>query len=134
MSVEHINPESLFKLPGFGQISVQPAGRRLAFVAGQTALDTAFQIQGETFSEQVRFAFVNVAHALVELGATPGDVIHMTFYIVGLSDARFQEFAAGLAVALDGEPFPACASAVVGVDRLALDGLLIEMSAVVAIA
>ena len=133
MSVDHVNPDTLFKLPGFGQISVPPAGKRLAFLAGQTALDASFQVQGESFADQVRHAVANVVLALDALGATPADVAHMTFYIVGLDDARFQEFAAAWGTSLDGAPFPGCASAVVGVERLALGGLLIEMSAVVAI-
>ncbi|SFR96885.1 RidA family protein [Sphingomonas jatrophae] len=133
MSVEHVNPDTLFKLPGFGQISIPPAGKRLAFVAGQTALDAGFQIQAEGFAEQVQHAVDNVIHALDALNATPDDVVHMTFYIVGLSDERFQQFAQAWATSLGGQPFPSCASAVIGVERLALSGLLVEMSAVVAI-
>lgn len=134
MSVTHINPDSLFKLDGFAQMSVPPAGKRLAYIAGQTALDANFQLQGDTFHDQVIHAFANVSHALAALGATPADVVSMTFYIVGLTDAKFQQFSAAMAIALDGQPFPANASSVIGVERLALAGLEIEMSTVVAVA
>lgn len=133
MSVTHINPDSLFKLDGFVQISVPPAGSRLAYIAGQTALDTNLQLQGTTFHDQVVHAFRNVSRALDALGASPADVVSMTFYIVGLSDEKFQQFAAAMSVALDGKPFPANASSVIGVERLAMTGLEIEMSAVVAV-
>jgi len=133
MSVEHLNPDSLFKLDGFTQICVPPAGKRLAFVAGQTALDTKFELGATAFHDQVVLAFRNVAHALDAIGAGTADVVGMTFYIVGLSDAKFQEFVKAMNVALDGKPFPPNASSVIGVERLALGGLEIEMSAVVAV-
>ena len=134
MSVTHINPDSLFKLDGFAQISLPPAGKRLAYIAGQTALDANFQLQCDGFHDQVIHAFANVSHALDALGATPADVVSMTFYIVGLTDAKFQLFSAAMSIALDGQPFPANASSVIGVERLALAGLEIEMSTVVAVA
>ncbi|WP_157217385.1 RidA family protein [Flavisphingomonas formosensis] len=133
MAVEHINPDSLFKLDGFAQISVPPAGKRLAFVAGQTALDASFQVQGESFHDQVVHAFQNVAKALAAIGATPADVVSQTFYVVGLTDERFQQFVGAMNVALDGKPFPPNASSMIGVERLALGALLIEIATVVAI-
>ncbi|SNS42901.1 Enamine deaminase RidA, house cleaning of reactive enamine intermediates, YjgF/YER057c/UK114 family [Sphingomonas laterariae] len=133
MSVQHINPDSLFKLDGFAQISVPPAGKRLAHIAGQTALDTSLQLPSRDFHDQVVLAFRNVAHALAALGATTADVVSMTFYIVGLTDEKFQRFVAAMNVALDGQPFPANASSVIGIERLALEGLEIEMTTVVAI-
>ncbi|WP_380872040.1 enamine deaminase RidA [Sphingomonas sp. DBB INV C78] len=133
MSVQHINPDSLFKLDGFAQISVPPPGKRLAFIAGQTALNTNFQLPSTDFHDQVVRAFQNVAHALDALGATTADVVSMNFYIVGLSDEKFQRFTAAMNVALDGKPFPANASSVIGVERLALTGLEIEMTTVVAV-
>lgn len=133
MSVQHINPDSLFKLDGFAQISVPPAGKRLAFIAGQTALDKDFQLNADGFHDQVVAAFGNVVHALDALGAGTADIVSMTFFIVGLTDAKFQDFVKAMNVALDGGPFPANASSVIGVERLALAGLQIEMSTVVAI-
>ncbi|AGH48193.1 MULTISPECIES: RidA family protein [Sphingomonadales] len=133
MSVQHINPDSLFRLDGFAQISVPPAGKRLAFIAGQTALDKDFRLNADGFHDQVVAAFGNVVHALDALGAGTADIVSMTFYIVGLTDAKFQDFVKAMNVALDGGPFPANASSVIGVERLALAGLQIEMSTVVAI-
>lgn len=133
MSVRHINPDSLFKLDGFSQISIPPAGKRLAFVAGQTALDAEFKLGATAFHDQVVLAFGNVARALEALGASTADVVSMTFYVVGLTDEKFQAFVQAMNVALDGRPFPPNASSMIGVERLALEGLQIEMSAVVAI-
>lgn len=133
MSVEHINPDSLFKLDGFSQISVPPAGKRLAFIAGQTALDVDFKLAVTDFRDQVIYAFRNVARALDAIGATPTDVVSMTFYVVGLSDEKFGQFVEGMNIALDGKPFPPNASSLIGVEKLGAEGLQIEISAVVAI-
>lgn len=133
MSVRHINPDSLFKLDGFSQICVPPAGKRLAFIAGQAALDAEFKLGSPDFHEQVVLAFGNVAHALKALGASPTDVVSMNFYVVGLTDERFQIFVDAMNVALDGQPFPPNASSLIGVERLGLEGLQVEISAVVAV-
>lgn len=133
IGVQHLSPPGLFRLDGYSQISVPPAGKRLASIAGQTALDENFQVQGETFHDQVIQAYRNIVRALDTIGARPEDVVSQTVYVVGLTDARFQEFSAALSVALDGKPFPPAAAALIGVERLALAALLVEIVTVAAI-
>lgn len=43
MAVERINPESLFNYPALSHVVIAPSGR-LAFIAGQTALDRQFKL------------------------------------------------------------------------------------------
>jgi enamine deaminase RidA (YjgF/YER057c/UK114 family) len=133
MAVEHVNPDSLFKLPGFSQIVVAPPGR-LAFIAGQGPFNAAFElVGGKDLHAQVVQAFRNVEAALTAVGATPADVVSSTFYVVGLDDASTETFIAAMNVALEGKAFPPNASSLIGVARLGHPDMRIEISVVAAI-
>lgn len=130
---QHVNPDTLFKLPGFSQIVVAPPGR-LAFIAGQGPFDADFNLIGaDDLHAQTVQAFRNVKAALSAIGATPTNVVSSTFYIVGLNEETTQTFVAAMNVALDGQPFPPNASTLVGVTRLGAPGMLIEIAAVASI-
>jgi len=133
MAVQHVNPETLFRLPAFSQIVVAPPGR-LAFIAGQGPFDPAFQlVGGDDLKAQTIQAFRNLKTALSAVGATPADVLSTTFYVVDLDEAKTGEFIAGMNMALDGQPFPPNASTLVGVTRLGHPAMKVEISAVAAI-
>ena len=130
---QHVNPDTLFKLPAFSQIVVAPPGR-LAFIAGQGPFDAGFNLIGaDDLHAQTVQAFRNVKAALAAVGATPADVVSSTFYVVGLSEETTQTFVDAMNVALDGQPFPPNASTLVGVTRLGAPGMLIEIAAVASI-
>jgi enamine deaminase RidA (YjgF/YER057c/UK114 family) len=133
MTIEHINPDTLFRLPGFSQIVVASPGR-LAFIAGQGPFDADFNLVGgdDLFAQTVQ-AFGNLKAALVAVGATPADVVSSTFYIVNLDGDRTDMFVAAMNAASDGQPFPPNASTLVGVTRLGDARMLLEISAVAAI-
>jgi enamine deaminase RidA (YjgF/YER057c/UK114 family) len=133
MTVEHVNPGTLFRLPAFSQIVVAPPGR-LAFIAGQGPFDADFNLVGgdDLFAQTVQ-AFRNVKAALTAVGATPADVVSTTFYIVNLDGERTDTFVAAMNAALDGQPFPPNASTMVGVTRLGDARMSVEISAVAAI-
>ncbi len=133
MAVEHVNPDTLFRLPAFSQIVVAPPGR-LAFIAGQGPFDPDFNLVGggDLFAQTVQ-AFRNLKAALAAVGATPTDVVSTTFYIVNLDTERTDTFVAAMNAALDGQPFPPNASTMVGVTRLGEARMLVEISAVAAI-
>jgi enamine deaminase RidA (YjgF/YER057c/UK114 family) len=133
MAVKHVNPDTLFKLPGFSQIVVASPGR-LAFIAGQGPFDPEFRLVGGTdlFAQTVQ-AFQNLKAALAAVGATPADVVSSNFYIVGLDGERTDIFVEAMNAALDGKPFPPNASTLVGVTRLGHPDMLVEISAVAAI-
>ncbi len=133
MPVEHVNPDTLFRLPAFSQIVVAPPGR-LAFIAGQGPFDPDFNLVGgdDLFAQTVQ-AFTNLKAALTAVGATPTDVVSTTFYIVNLDGERTDTFVAAMNAALDGQPFPPNASTMVGVTRLGDARMLVEISAVAAI-
>lgn len=133
MSIEHVNPDTLFRLPGFSQIVVAPPGR-LVFIAGQGPFDSHFRlVGGDDLHAQTVQAFRNLEAALAAVGATPANVVSSTFYIVGLDGESTDVFVAAMNVALDGRPFPPNASTLVGVTRLGHPDMRIEISAVAAI-
>jgi enamine deaminase RidA (YjgF/YER057c/UK114 family) len=133
MAVEHVNPDTLFRLPAFSQIVVAPAGR-LAFIAGQGPFDPAFQlVGGDDLKAQTVQAFRNLKAALAAVGASPADVVSSTFYVVDLDAEKTDRFVAGMNAALDGQPFPPNASTLVGVTRLGHPAMKVEISAVAAI-
>ena len=64
---------------------------------------------------------------------TVENIVSTTMYIVEIDAEKVEIFTRAMAEALDGEPFPPSASTMVGVRGLALDGMLVEISAVAAL-
>ncbi len=75
MSIEHRNPDELFKLPGFSQAVQTSAGKRL-YIAGQGAFDKNMNLIGANdYEAQARQAFNNIAIALADAGASPEQLV-----------------------------------------------------------
>lgn len=68
MSLERINPPELSPPTGFSH-AVAATGSRLVMLAGQTALDGAGKVVGETLPEQFETALGNLLAALAAAGA-----------------------------------------------------------------
>lgn len=128
MSVERINPPTLFKPSGHTHITVA-SGRRTAFIAGQTAIGVDRKLVGKgDFPAQVRAAFANLTLALEAIDADYGNVVKMTAYSVHYVASR------------DGPPLGEIyletvrphkpAITVVAVEGLATPDLLFEVEAV----
>lgn len=134
MSNRHVNPLTLFRNPEFAQIVISDS-KRLAFIAGQGAFDQDFNLIGEgDLHTQTVQAFRNLTHALTAAGATPGDVLMSTIYVVDLDEEKTGIFVDAMRVALDGECFPPNASTLVGVTRLGDPRMLVEISAIASVA
>ena len=130
MSNRAINPDTLFKMTGFHQV-VTSTGNKTIHIAGQGAYDTQMNLVGAgDYRAQTIKAFQNVALALASAGATPADVVSSHMFVVGLCQASTRQFVEGMNVALDGEPFPANASSLIGVQALADPQMLVEISVV----
>ena len=131
MTIQHVNPDTLFKMAGFSQIVVAPAGKRLAFIAGQGPFDPGFNlVGGSDLHAQTVQAFRNLRAALAAVGATPEHVVSATFYIVGLDEATTGIFVKAMNESLDGKPFPPNASSLIGVARLGHPDMKVEIAAV----
>lgn len=98
----------------------------LLFVSGVAPLDTAGRLVGEDVVTQSKQVFANLKKVLQAAGADFSDVLKVTVYLTDVSDrtkvnpVRQQHF--GMA-----RP----ASTLIGVKALALDGMKIEVEAVV---
>jgi enamine deaminase RidA (YjgF/YER057c/UK114 family) len=126
MAHELINPDGL-RVPLSYTHVVVASGTRIVFVAGQVAEDADDNLVGPgDLAVQARQAFANVDRCLAAAGASPDQVTMLRIYVVGhrpeflplISDARISVF---------GEHKPA--DTIVGVERLAEDGRMIEVEA-----
>jgi 2-iminobutanoate/2-iminopropanoate deaminase len=128
MEIERIDPKGLFVLDAFTQI-VRTRGGRLAFIAGQGAFDEQFNLIGAgDLHAQVVQAFRNLRTAVQAIGGTVEQIVSTNMYIVGLDAQKVAIFQKAMAVALDGKPFPPNASTMIGVQSLAGEGMLVEIS------
>ncbi len=133
MSNQAINPDSLFKMAGFHQV-VTSTGNKTIHIAGQGAFDEQMNLVGAgDYRAQAVKAFQNLALALDAAGATPADVVSSHMFVKGLCPEVIGQFIEGMSEALDGQPFPANASSLIGVEALADPGMLVEISAVAVI-
>lgn len=123
------NPVGIHPPPGYSH-TVVATGSRLAFVAGQVALDTEFQlVGGDDLGLQTRAAMTNLRIALDELGAGWEDVVKATVYTTRPHD--YEQIGAAMAEAMGGVAPPA--QVLLGVTSLAMAELLIEIDLVVSL-
>lgn len=116
----------------YAQIMVAPAGR-LAFIAGQVALDADGRFIGAgDYATQARQCFANIRDAVTAVGAVPGDIVKMTINVVDhTAELIGPIFGAGREVF--GDDWPITASTLLGVAALGLPEWLIEIDAIVAL-
>jgi enamine deaminase RidA (YjgF/YER057c/UK114 family) len=123
---ELINPDGLPVPLSYTHVVVA-SGTRIVSVAGQVAEDADDNLVGPgDLAAQARQAFANVGRCLAAAGARPDHVTMLRIYVVGhrpeflplISEARKSVFG-------DYKP----ADTIVGVERLAEDGRLIEVEA-----
>ncbi|GAB3630304.1 enamine deaminase RidA [Pandoraea terrae] len=133
MTIQHLNPAGLLSFPGLSQVVVA-AGSRLAFVAGQTACNAQFEVVGgSSYHMQSTEALKHLKTAVEAAGATVHQIVSSTVYLKNLTPEVAEQFVTALSSALEGEPFPAHAFTMVGVQALASPDVLVEISAVVAL-
>jgi 2-iminobutanoate/2-iminopropanoate deaminase len=124
---QFINPPGLTKPTGYTHVVVS-ADHRTAYIAGQVAVDSAGTVVGVgDFKAQAEQVFANLRTALASVGASFGDVVKTTTFVIDLKnlptlrEARARYF--------DASHPPA--NTLVPVSALARPGLLLEIEAVV---
>jgi enamine deaminase RidA (YjgF/YER057c/UK114 family) len=126
MAHELINPDGLPVPQSYTHVVVA-TGTKLVFVAGQVAEDADDNLVAPgDLAGQARQAFANLGLCLAAAGARPDQVSKLNIYVVDhrpeylplISEAR---------IAVFGDHRPA--DTIVGVERLAEDGRLIEVEA-----
>jgi enamine deaminase RidA (YjgF/YER057c/UK114 family) len=126
---EILNPAQIHPPPGYSHIA-KATGARLAFVAGQAAIDKDFNLVGVGDLEaQTRQVMVNLNHALDELGATWDDVVNATVYTT--QPTEFETIGRAMSEGRGAADPPA--QVIAGVTSLALPELLIEIELIVSL-
>jgi len=120
--------------PGFGYSHAVVTSGKLAFVAGQIAVDAAGELVGpDDLAAQTRQCLSNMQAVLHELGADWSSVVRFNWYVLDTTELQLirdvrDEF---LKPALGDRPNPA--STLVKVAGLFRPGFLVEVDAVVAL-
>ncbi|MFJ9031076.1 RidA family protein [Streptomyces sp. NPDC102274] len=128
MSLERLNPAGLSRASGFSH-AVTATGGRLVLLAGQTALDGAGAVVGETLPAQFETALGNLLTALAAAGGGPADLARVTVYATDVADYRAHAAELGRAWRrLAGRDYPAMA--VIGVVRLWDEQALVELDGI----
>ena len=125
-----MNPAGMHPPPGYRHVTVA-TGTKLAFVAGQVALDRDFAVVGgDDLAAQTSQAMKNLRVALDELEAGWDDVVKATVYTT--RPTEYETIGRAMTQAMEGAEPPA--QVLLGVTSLALPELLIEVELVVSIA
>ena len=128
MAKKFINPSSLANPGGFTNV-VTAEGGKVIFVAGQVAFDSKLQIVGRgDLRAQTQKTCENLRAALAAAGATFADVVKLNVYVVDYKPEHRQVIVDVRSRFVSAENPPA--STLIGVQALAMDGLLIEIEAI----
>lgn len=127
-----INPDGLYDPSPFGysHLAVLKPKFRLAAIAGQGGETADGKMTGD-FRAQVRQALNNLGIAVQAAGGTLGNVVKQTFLVVDHSEDKLPVLGEELDRAYGMGPKPTCT--LIPVPRLALDSMLFEVEAWVAL-
>lgn len=134
MAREALNPDTLYPSVQFGfSHATLSSDSQLIHCAGQVAWDGEGQLVGEgDIAAQTRQALANLKQVLAAAGATPADVVRLRTYVVDHKPEYLEPVCAAISEFYAGG-LPA-ANTLVGVQSLALPGLLVEIEATAQIA
>ncbi len=125
MTVRRINPDDLAPPVGFSH-AVVAEGNTVVFLAGQTALNAAGAIVGDTIIEQFQQVLSNLLRALDAAGGSPANLAKLTIYSVDPADYRTHARELGrIWHEMVGRDYPAMT--LIGVTRLWDDDALLEI-------
>jgi 2-iminobutanoate/2-iminopropanoate deaminase len=131
MEKRFINPTDTHKPRGYTH-AVAVGGGRLIFISGQVGIDREGNMVGKgDLRAQAEKASANLVAALKAAGATAADVVKMNTYVVNYKADDYRIVREVRARIFPAENPPA--STLIGVQALAIDGLLIEIEAVAAV-
>jgi enamine deaminase RidA (YjgF/YER057c/UK114 family) len=128
MNKEFTNPDTLPPPRGYTHVVGARPGK-IVFLSGQVALDAEGKVIGEgDLRAQTETTYSHVGAGLAAVGASFGDLVKITTYVVDLTPDRRQVIADVRSNYLPRQNPPA--STMVGVSALAVPGLLIEVEVV----
>jgi enamine deaminase RidA (YjgF/YER057c/UK114 family) len=125
VAIERINPPELGRPSGLSH-AVSVTGRRIVFLAGQTAPEASGVVA------QFELSLGSLLLALRAAGGQPADLVSMTIYVVNVDDYRTHAREIGAVWRrLAGSDYPAMAA--IGISRLWDETALVEIQAVAAL-
>ena len=126
-----VNPPNLHDPTpnGYNTAVVAPPGTKLAFVSGQGGHDHAGALSPD-FATQVEQAYANLRAALDALGAGPERVLKLTVFVVDHDTSKLGVLTENV-IGMFGDALPA--QTLVPVSKLAIDPMLFEVEATVAL-
>ena len=132
MERKNINPDTLLTPRGYTHVVTIEGAQKLVYIAGQVGVDKEGKLVGPgDLTAQIKQVAHNVIAALAAAGAKPSDIVKMNTYIVNYKASDYGAMREARAILFpSGEP---PASTLVGVQALAVEGLLVEIEAVAAI-
>jgi enamine deaminase RidA (YjgF/YER057c/UK114 family) len=130
MTVETLNPPSLFQPDSYRQVAVA-RGSKLVCLSGQVALDRNGELVGpDDLSVQTEQIYANIVDGLAAAGASFADVVKLNVYVVDWTPDKMEQLVAGGTRAASRLGFdPRTVMTMVGVQALASPGFLIEVEA-----
>lgn len=132
METTVINPPELFVGKAFSQTFSVEGAKRLVFIAGQIDCDRDARVRNPGDLEaQLKGTLDNLDIALRAQGATMHDLVKVNVYIVGLQPAQTPKIRDIRAAYFSAEKPPALT--LVGIERLSMDGLLVEIEGIAAV-
>lgn len=132
METTVINPPELFVGKTFSQTFSVEGAKRLVFIAGQIDCDRDGRVRNPGDLEaQLKGTLDNLDIALRAQGATMHDLVKVNVYIVGLQPALTPKIRDIRAAYFNAEKPPALT--LVGIERLSMDGLLVEIEGIAAL-
>lgn len=131
-NLQIVNPDGLYDPApnGYSHAVVATNISKVVFIAGQGGEDSSGTLS-PSFEDQVKQAYANLKTAIEAVGATPNQVLKITTYV-----ADYEQDKLGIMSKYLNETFKGWlpAQTLVPVPRLALDGMLFEVDAYIAIA
>lgn len=109
-------------------VTVDP-GSSISYFSGQTALNPHWQVQGgDSVVGQARFAIANLKAALADIGTDTSHVVKLSVYLKAMD----MEISTQLSELLASEGLGDCATTVIAVSHIGIDGCMIEIDATAA--
>jgi enamine deaminase RidA (YjgF/YER057c/UK114 family) len=130
--MKFINPTGLYdpRPNGYSHVVIVEAPARIIYIAGQGGEDEN-GVLCEDFATQVQQALSNLRIAVQAADANLWNIAKVTALIVDHSEERLHIFSSALRTAWGEHSAPTCT--LIPVPRLALDGMLFEIEAMVII-
>jgi enamine deaminase RidA (YjgF/YER057c/UK114 family) len=126
-----VNPQNLYDPSpnGYSTAVITPRGARVAYISGQGGQDSTGALSLD-FAVQVKQAYANLRTALEGIGAKPNQIAKLTVFVVDHDMSKLEVLTRNVKE-MFGEALPA--QTLVPVPKLAIDPMLFEVEAVVAI-